>query len=447
VGCLQICRTYAFEGFCPYGPRCRFVHEPSSDGSIMSSKDRGGCRGSPGKVQHQYARGAQTRSPMLAASNLPRSHFLMRSCSSSACSGASSHAPCETQSGSSSATPPPIQERQSFPAFRPGISCNHLPASGTIAHGLWRPILSSRAASLPGESCTGALMSVATPPLKPPPNLLTSPCPPPPQLLLALPSPPYQSPQLPMSLSPFRLVPPPPTTPDATAGAVHDIEVLFPQHPPRPHVGGAHGMQTLTAHRPQDLSETPPHPLNRLHQPSASIARLRLPLPSTLMGCQSHPSVASPSLASPSPLRHRAEPPQRGPARNSAQVQTTLPQILARPSGTLCTNRIAPDAQEPLHSAVTYLQQNANTFMTPELCRTAVIPAPAHPHHSGLQGTQQGGAWDREAQGTDQITAFMASMQINSANLGSCETSDFGTACLSGGTSELTPTSSLLVST
>lgn len=34
---VQICRTYALDGYCPYGSRCRFVHAASSDGSLPLS--------------------------------------------------------------------------------------------------------------------------------------------------------------------------------------------------------------------------------------------------------------------------------------------------------------------------------------------------------------------------------------------------------------------------
>jgi Zinc finger C-x8-C-x5-C-x3-H type (and similar) len=42
---LQVCRTYADDGFCPYGSRCRFVHEASSDGGGAASAPGGATSG------------------------------------------------------------------------------------------------------------------------------------------------------------------------------------------------------------------------------------------------------------------------------------------------------------------------------------------------------------------------------------------------------------------
>ena len=36
---MQVCRTYAFDGFCPYGSRCRFRHDASSDGATPTASN------------------------------------------------------------------------------------------------------------------------------------------------------------------------------------------------------------------------------------------------------------------------------------------------------------------------------------------------------------------------------------------------------------------------
>lgn len=39
ISVLQVCRTFAQTGTCPYGTRCRFIHHDASLASLKSSRD------------------------------------------------------------------------------------------------------------------------------------------------------------------------------------------------------------------------------------------------------------------------------------------------------------------------------------------------------------------------------------------------------------------------
>jgi hypothetical protein len=102
--------------------------------------------------------------------------------------------------------------------------------------------------------------------------------------------------------------------------------------------------------------------------------------------------------------------------------------------------------QDLPHPNSSHVHLNESMFMTPELRPNVVVPASARAVQSSMPATLLG-ARAAERRGANQISTALASMQINSAQLSSCETSDSGTPRLSLEASGPASVGNLLITT